>query len=661
MILLPALLLSYFALSAIRSGEASADAEMRTRANATTQQINQELDTMFVDFESVLDGRLKRGESLLDNLGDLSPHLRGAYRFDRSGTLVAPFVLEQSGEGDDPWHVAASTAIPHPPARYAGLALEARKQESKGHFEKSATLWASAAAAARHPAHEAEARYSMARAVASGPSRQAALRMFYDVASAHSKVRNSQGFLVRDLAMYKRAELIFIDDRDAGARALFALVDELLDRRWTVGYGGEVAIATRALNLLTRGNQSPDKVEQARAQLKQRADQLHWAEGIKRELAIIDVYSPGAGVMYAGARPDSAAIWATFSTQRGSWAFSFSFWKVYDDLQATIASLNALEDDLVAELTLPDQTVPEGALTIRQLNPPMQSVQVSVRPADPAGLERSRQTASRTRRIVIIVAVFMVLVGVVFSARIVSREVENARVKADFAANVSHELRSPITQIRLKGEALQYGLVDPGEDMQNHFDAIVREAERLSRLVDNVLDFAAIERGAKRYHLRPDDLIAVVWNTAEAMRATIEGQGLQLEVDVPEDLPPIWMDREAVAQVLINLMSNATKYGAEGKWVGVYVRMGIDGVDVSVSDRGIGISAEDADQIFEHFYRSTDPNVRRRKGTGIGLTIVRYIVEAHGGTVAVDSAPNRGSTFIITFPLDPPEGHGAKI
>ena len=647
MIVVPAIILSYFALSAIQYAEASADAEMRSRAEAMTEQVAQELRKMFGAFEIAADERLKRQESLLDNLGDLSPYLRGVYRFDRAGNLVAPFQLE------------AEPTFNHPPADYAELVRDARKEESKRDYTKAAALWDQAAIAARHPTHEAEAQYGSARAIAASGDRQAALKMFSDVATAHPTTRHSQGFLVKDLALHKRAELTFVDDNEAGATALFELVDDLLDRRWTVGYGGEVAIATRALDLLTGAKRSPDKVEQARARLNERADQLHWAEGIKREIGIIDFYSPDGRIKYITTRGDSPSVWAIFSNQRGSWAFSFAFWKIYDDLQATVASLNELEREVVVEITLPDETLPKGIMTLRAFGAPMESVQISVRPADPEGMDRSRQNAARTRRIVILVAVFMVLMGVVFSARIISREVENARVKADFAANVSHELRSPITQIRLKGEALQYGLVDPGEDMQNHFDAIVREAERLSRLVDNVLDFAAIERGAKTYHLRPEDMIAVVWNTAEAMRATIEGQGLTLEVDVPDDLPPIWMDREAIAQVIINLMSNAAKYGSEGKWIGVYVRLSIDGVDVSVADRGIGMTPEDAEQIFEHFYRSTDPKVRKKKGTGIGLTIVRYIVEAHGGTIVVDSAPNRGSTFTITFPLDPPEGHGA--
>jgi len=648
MILLPALFLSYFALSAIQAGEASADAEMRSRADALTAEVYREIVEIFANFEEAADGRLLRQESLLDNLGDLSPYLRGAYRFDRSGVLVAPFVLEE------PEPVTA------PSARFAAIAGEARALEARMSFEEASAVWTRAAGFARHATHRAEAEFASARALARVPEREHALRAYEDLQKAYPNTRHNQGFLIRDLVSQKRAELLIQDDLDAGADALFTLVDELIDRRWTVGQGGEVAIARRALDMLTRANRSPDKVEQARARINERADQLYWAELVRRELGIIDVYSPDQGLLYITARADSPSVWATYSNLRGSWSFSFDLDLLRQDLGANVARLNQLEPDLLVDFTLPGSKLPPGAMTARALPAPLESIQVFVQPADPEGLELARQSAAQTRRIVILVSVFMVLMGVVFSARIVSREVENARVKADFAANVSHELRSPITQIRLKGEALQYGLVDPGQDTQDHFDAIVREAERLSRLVDNVLDFAAIERGAKRYHLRQEDLVAVVWNTAEAMRATIEGQGMSLELDLPEDLPPIWLDREAIAQVLINLMSNAAKYGASGGWIGVAVRVNEDGVDVSVSDRGIGISEEDAQQIFEHFYRSTDPKVRRKKGTGIGLTIVRYIVEAHGGSIAVDSAPDRGSTFTISFPFDPPEGHGAQ-
>lgn len=299
-----------------------------------------------------------------------------------------------------------------------------------------------------------------------------------------------------------------------------------------------------------------------------------------------------------------------------------------------------------------------GPVVQRALGPWISQVTLTVHHGDPEGLEARKNRRRVTRMIVILLSVFLVFVGILLTARIIGRELENARMKADFAANVSHELRSPITHIRLKGESLQLDLCTDDEDRREHYDAIVREAERLSRLVDNVLDFASIERGAKRYQLREDDLGSVVAIQVDAARAGLESQGIVLQAEIADDLPRVWLDRDAMGQVLTNLLSNAAKYGGDGRWVGVTVRAMGDGVDVAVSDRGIGIAPEELPQVFDDFFRSTDPRVRRNKGTGIGLSIVRYIVEAHGGTISVESEPGEGTTFTVRLPLEPPEGAG---
>ena len=137
------------------------------------------------------------------------------------------------------------------------------------------------------------------------------------------------------------------------------------------------------------------------------------------------------------------------------------------------------------------------------------------------------------------------------------------------------------------------------------------------------------------------------------MRQALAQRGLELELDIPDDLPLVSIDREAIKQVIINLLSNAAKYGAEGEWVLIRVRLALDSIDISVVDRGIGISKSDQEKIFEEFYRSADTRVRRKKGTGIGLSIVRYIISAHGGSLSVDSEPGQGSTFTVTLPLGP--------
>jgi signal transduction histidine kinase len=145
-----------------------------------------------------------------------------------------------------------------------------------------------------------------------------------------------------------------------------------------------------------------------------------------------------------------------------------------------------------------------------------------------------------------------------------------------------------------------------------------------------------------------------VQNVVETARLAMETRSMTIEEAYPDDLPPVWHDADAIAQVIVNLLSNAAKYGREAGWIGVRISSRDDEVRVEVSDRGIGIGAAELESIFEHYYRSSDPAARAQKGTGIGLTIVKYIMEAHGGSVTVRSALGVGTTFVLHFPVKGP-------
>jgi two-component system phosphate regulon sensor histidine kinase PhoR len=284
-----------------------------------------------------------------------------------------------------------------------------------------------------------------------------------------------------------------------------------------------------------------------------------------------------------------------------------------------------------------------------------------VTPKDPAAM-RDLQATKRNQRLgVVLLSVLMITTGTVLTWRMIGKELEVARMKAEFAANVSHELRSPITNIRLKGEFLQLGLVEEEEDLQNHYDAIVSESERLSRLVDNVLDFASIEQGAKKYALRPGDLLETIRMSVESSRYTMETRGIVMDLTLPDDLPAVDHDAEAIRQVIQNLISNASKYGEAGAWIGIECRYDEEFVRVIVTDKGLGISEEELPQIFDRFFRSRDKAARRKKGTGIGLTIVRYIMEAHHGTVSVASEIGVGTAFTLHFPLPATAGTSSRL
>lgn len=646
-ILVPALLLAYLSLSTIRSEELFLDAEYRSRATAMTAELSREVDDLQADFTSAIELRLQRGESLLDRLADLSPYLRGVYRFSLDGELTAPFQLEPD------------VLIPPPPTRYVALHRAAVAHEVAREWTQAAEAYAEATRVAREPLHEAEARLGEARSWARAGQEARAEDLLTALYSDHATLRDGRGFRIGDLAM-----LLLVEMRQARtgdpADSVKDLVDRLLQETWSIGRTGEATIADRALTGLA-GNVEPDWLAGRRADLNARASQHAWAGEVRNQLGIVAAAPTQEGqVRFLASALASPAVWATLGTDHGTYAFSFSRDAIVDHLVRTLDRMNEREEGLVARLLRDEQPVPDDAVTVAPLSDPLPYLRVVVSTAEPAQLANIAARRRVTRVSVVLVSVFLVVVGVWFSARTIGQEMESARTKADFAANVSHELRSPITQIRLKAEALQLGLCEPGDDTQRHYDAIVNEAERLSRLVDNVLDFAAIERGAKKYHLRAEDLASVVWTTVEANRNAVESQGLTLDLELPDDLPPVWLDREAIGQVVVNLLSNAVKYGSQGGWVGVAVRKAAQRVELSVSDRGMGIAPGDLVHIFDHFYRSSDTRVRRQKGTGIGLTIVSYIVEAHGGTISVDSALDRGTTFTVSFPIEPTtlEPHG---
>ena len=649
-ILLPALVLSYLALSTLSSVERQVDDEYHTRAETIAEEVEQEIVGVFARFEDATTRRLAMGESPLVRISDLSPHLRGAYQFDLEGQLIAPFEL------------ARANAQPTPPQHYQALMAEARALVRNDQDQEAAPLFALASSAAREPVHQAEARLAEARAWAALGHPSIADELLTTLHADHANVRGSRGFRFDHLSLLLRAELAMTSDpKQKGPRAYRELTDKLLDARWSVGESGEATMVSHTLAILAR---SADQawVNDRRARLRERKSQLTWSNLISREIDLVGSGAPQtARWSNLPARFDSPSVWEIYATDRGVYAFSFSLEALETELAAAIDLINAREHNVTTSLLNIGDPLPKGALWTLPLPPPLSSVlRVSVAQTHPGEVARLKQLRTRTWGAIVLTSVLLVGFGVFLSARTIAHEIENVRVKADFAANVSHELRSPITQIRLKGEALLFGLVDPGDDTIEHYSAIVREAERLSRLVDNVLDFAAIERGAKSYHLRRDDLIAVVWTTVESHRSAIEDRGLEIELDLPDDLSPVWMDRDAIGQVIVNLLSNAAKYGQSGGWVGISIQQSNNSITLSVSDRGLGISTADQERIFDHFFRSTDPNVRKKKGTGIGLSIVSYIVDAHGATISVESTPLKGTSFTVTFPLEPPAGAGVN-
>jgi len=239
----------------------------------------------------------------------------------------------------------------------------------------------------------------------------------------------------------------------------------------------------------------------------------------------------------------------------------------------------------------------------------------------------------------------------VLTKHVVSKEMALARLKSDFVSNVSHELRTPLALIRLYAETLELGRITTKEKKQEYYRIIRKESERLTALINNILDFSRIEAGHKEYEFRQTDIADLVRNTLDSYRYQIEQQGFAFEESIAPDLPPVRVDREAIARALVNLVNNALKYSADEKFLGVKLYRGNGAVKLEVVDHGIGITRREQSKIFEKFYRTEDPLVHNTKGSGLGLSLVRHITQAHGGEIAVESTPGKGSKFTLSLPL----------
>lgn len=247
--------------------------------------------------------------------------------------------------------------------------------------------------------------------------------------------------------------------------------------------------------------------------------------------------------------------------------------------------------------------------------------------------------------------IVVMVIGIILMIRAVIHESEVSRLKSEFVSNVSHELKTPLALIRMFGETLDSGIVTDEEKRRKFYSIIRKESERLTHLINNVLDFSRMDARVKEYNFQETDLVETVRNSLDAYKYHISDKGFQVEIEFPEESIMLKIDRDAIAQVLLNLLNNAVKYSDEVKHIRVNVRRQEKIATISVTDCGIGISKGEQGKIFNKFYRVSSSRIRDTRGSGLGLTLAKHIVEAHGGTIGVESEPGKGSTFLVNLPL----------
>ncbi len=247
----------------------------------------------------------------------------------------------------------------------------------------------------------------------------------------------------------------------------------------------------------------------------------------------------------------------------------------------------------------------------------------------------------------VIVLVLTIVVGVLFTLRSVLREMRTARLKSDFVSFITHELKTPLTAIRTLAETMLAGRIEDEEENRLCIQMIGTETERLAKLVDQVLEYSRIERREKEFRFTSCDMEDVVREAVRIFEEHNRFDPREIEINSAQHISKIKVDRTAMVELLLNLLSNAAKYSSREKKIAVNLRESIDDICVEVVDRGMGIRKRDQKRIFDKFFRADDYLTREIEGTGLGLTFARYIAKVHNGDIKVLSQVASGSTFTL--------------
>ena len=269
----------------------------------------------------------------------------------------------------------------------------------------------------------------------------------------------------------------------------------------------------------------------------------------------------------------------------------------------------------------------------------------------PDAIERQFQLRRNVYILVVVMVMAVLFFGGFMAIRSTAKELELARLKSEFVSTVSHEFRTPLMSIRYLSEMLDAGRV-MGEDKKKiYYGKISKESERLSRLIENMLDFSRIEAGVKKYQFENLSVEALVLDVAERFKEYVVDKPVTLKVEIKDHLPSIDADKEAISRALFNLLDNAVKYS--GLDPVIYFRAYCEGSDLflEVQDMGVGISLGEQAKVFEKFYRSADPAQSNIEGSGIGLTLVNHIANAHGGKVIMESDLGKGTKVTLILPI----------
>jgi two-component system phosphate regulon sensor histidine kinase PhoR len=278
-------------------------------------------------------------------------------------------------------------------------------------------------------------------------------------------------------------------------------------------------------------------------------------------------------------------------------------------------------------------------------------------PRNYADLELGVKKGRRTNLFFIILSMTTIFFSLAIIYIAWQRDRQLRLLKESFISNVSHELKTPLSLIRMFSEILITGRVKNEEKKFEYYRIIHNESDRMTRLINNLLDFANLIRGIERKYFERTNIAQLITESIDAYKYEVEKAGFVLNCDIDRNVPDSFADPNAITMAFFNLLDNSIKYSGDQKQIDIRVKRGDGFIDLSVTDKGIGIPFFEQNKIFDRFYRGAEPSVRRIRGSGIGLSITKHVARLHSAEVFVKSEPGKGSAFTLRFPIRPiPEG-----
>ena len=566
-----------------------------------------------------------------------------------SGIILAARVID--GELKLPWEDQASTKIEIslPPVYRAQIEAAERAEFRERNLQSAEKAFRRAVSLSDSPVNQASARLGLARILTKDGRMSEARGEYLRLLETPASLTDKFGI---PFSYFAASRLLEFDGHSTD-------VVTRLERNWNENLWLSPTALSKLADIITSlrsDTPPPEQVEnfdeaiKALERARQRNSQLL---NLKHDFAAI------GPVLREGNVDDQSSRWMVYGNV--SW-----FITINPDEAGNVSVLLAVEairiwDPSLAEvkqtLAFPGggRLVDESASGGIRLSPSLSGVRVLFDNAEPSEWTGSSFPLSLFYMLSLSLVFGVTGFGTYLLWRDTRRDYRSAELRAQFVSSVSHELKTPLTSIRMFAEALALKRPRAEAEKSNYLRTIVTETERLSRLINNVLDFSKIEQGTRTYRMESVCLENVVKSAARTMAYSLEQQGFRLHLFVEENLPEIRADSDALEQALLNLLHNALKYSGDGRDIELRLRRKDGYAVVEVEDKGIGIGPDEKDKICDKYYRGEAAVNARTSGAGLGLSIIDHIVKAHQGRLEIASELGRGSVFSIIVPFSPEE------